>query len=255
MNRRPRVRPETLRRRAYAASAALHAVGIGGALVLAASVAPDAAWSFSRTQPSRSSLWAEVQVAPEVARIAPAPPIRPEPEVPAPAPTATEPQLPLPGIPPMEVDPIVAAPPQPVRDAVATTELLSRLQPRETVQPAEPDAEPATPSAQVPQEPADPSPAVDGGVVQPTPEPGRNEPPAYPFVAWRRRIEGTVTVLLEIDREGAVTAAHIEQSSGSSALDDAALAQLSRWRFEPARRSGVAVPGTWRQIVEFRLRN
>jgi TonB family protein len=60
-------------------------------------------------------------------------------------------------------------------------------------------------------------------------------------------------VILEIDAAGTVTAAHVETSSGSRALDDAALQKLATWRFEPARRAGIAVPGTFRQQVVFRL--
>ncbi len=84
------------------------------------------------------------------------------------------------------------------------------------------------------------------------PLPGCNTPPAYPWTAWRRGIEGTVTVLLEIDRAGAVTQAHVAVSSGCSLLDDAALQALRQWRF------ALAEPGhrpvrTHRQDVVFRL--
>ena len=38
-----------------------------------------------------------------------------------------------------------------------------------------------------------PQDAPDGAQVQPSPLPGVNRPPLYPFVAWRRGIEGQVT--------------------------------------------------------------
>jgi protein TonB len=91
------------------------------------------------------------------------------------------------------------------------------------------------------------------GDAHPTALADHNLPPPYPYAAWRRGIEGAVLVLLEIDAAGTVTAAHVERSSGSSVLDDAALRQLAGWKFAPARRSGRAVPGTFRQEVVFRL--
>ena len=96
---------------------------------------------------------------------------------------------------------------------------------------------------------------ASGANVEASPQHGENEPPDYPFVAFRRGIEGEVMVLLEIDESGVVTAAHVERSSGSSQLDDAALQKLATWRFEPARRAGRAVRGTWRQAVVFRITN
>jgi protein TonB len=52
---------------------------------------------------------------------------------------------------------------------------------------------------------------------------------------------------------GAVGTADIVRSSGSSALDEAALATVRRWRFHPARQAGQAVRATLDVPITFRL--
>ncbi|MEO6597818.1 MAG: energy transducer TonB [Planctomycetota bacterium] len=90
--------------------------------------------------------------------------------------------------------------------------------------------------------------------VEASPIPGDNAPPRYPFVAWRRGIEGRVVIHLDIDAVGRVTAGCVEKSSGSALLDDAALQQLLTWKFTPARGSLGPVATHHRQEVVFRLR-
>lgn len=108
-----------------------------------------------------------------------------------------------------------------------------------------------TPSPEVADRPAPSPPGVDA--VDASPLPGQNEPPRYPFVAWRRGIEGTVVIELAIDCAGIVATARIERSSGCLALDEAARTQLLRWRFAPARGPTGAIPTTHRQAVVFRI--
>jgi len=70
----------------------------------------------------------------------------------------------------------------------------------------------------------------------------RNPPPAYPAVARRRGLQGTVTVRVLVGADGSIESADVADSSGSDALDDAALETVrSRWRFVPARHDGLAV--------------
>ncbi len=237
---RARPRPAATRTRAFGLSASLHALGIASALGAAATTVSVAHWSAAASVPLQPLLRDDVPPAVEP----PHPPttsVVAETAAPAPLPldpppldaTVAEasPVAPMPGA--ALAPPTVR--PTPVRD----TALLARLRPA----PADPQPAPAAdPIAQ----PASPD-------VQPSPQPGTNAPPPYPFVAWRRGIEGTVTVLLEIDEHGTVTAAHVEASSGCSALDDAALAQLATWRFTPARSGGRDVRGAFRQEVVFRL--
>ncbi len=70
----------------------------------------------------------------------------------------------------------------------------------------------------------------------------RSPPPAYPAVARRRGLQGTVTVRVLVGADGSVENAEVADSSGFDALDDAALETVrSRWRFVPARHDGLAV--------------
>jgi protein TonB len=68
----------------------------------------------------------------------------------------------------------------------------------------------------------------------------RNPPPTYPASARRRGEEGTVTLRVLVSAEGTPERVELERSSGSNALDLAALESVRQWRFAPARRGGAA---------------
>lgn len=68
-----------------------------------------------------------------------------------------------------------------------------------------------------------------------------NPPPPYPLDALNAGIEGRVLILVSIRSDGRVADARISDSSGSPSLDQAALATVRSWRFEPARRDGRPV--------------
>lgn len=87
-----------------------------------------------------------------------------------------------------------------------------------------------------------------------SPAPKSSSNIAYPKRARRRGEEGDVTIELEIDARGAVSAARILKSSGSADLDAAALTALKNAVYDPATRDGAAVPGTLAETVKFRLR-
>ncbi len=97
--------------------------------------------------------------------------------------------------------------------------------------PVTPDT--ATPSPEVinnllhtpPSTPSSSPPAV------PTIEPNRYIEPRYPEAARRNSIEGTVVILLRIDRRGRVEDVHLRQSSGTELLDQEALRTARMWRF------------------------
>jgi periplasmic protein TonB len=71
---------------------------------------------------------------------------------------------------------------------------------------------------------------------------GNNPPPIYPTIARRRAQQGTVTLHVLVGIDGIVQRVEIAESSGFDALDDAALETVRRrWRFIPARRSGLPI--------------
>jgi protein TonB len=70
--------------------------------------------------------------------------------------------------------------------------------------------------------------------------------PEYPYEARRRNITGSGVVALTVDQAtGAVVDVEMEQSIGSSILDQAALSALRRWRFKAGTPRRVRVPVTF----------
>ena len=81
-----------------------------------------------------------------------------------------------------------------------------------------------------------------------------NPKPVYPELARQRGQEGLVYLRASVDENGVLTRLAIEQSSGYSMLDEAALDAVKKWRFRPGNLEGRPVRGTVRIPVEFRLR-
>jgi protein TonB len=80
-----------------------------------------------------------------------------------------------------------------------------------------------------------------------------NRKPAYPAEARRRHLEGLVVLQVAVSAHGAPDNVTVLKSSGHALLDDAALAAVRLWRFEPATRGGIAVPAPAEVPVRFRL--
>lgn len=76
--------------------------------------------------------------------------------------------------------------------------------------------------------------------------PGVNEPPAYPPLARKRRLEGRVDLGVEVDVAGRVLQVTVLRSSGHGLLDDAALCAVRSWHFSPG-------PGHTELAIRFRL--
>src|SRR5437588_10789960 len=70
--------------------------------------------------------------------------------------------------------------------------------------------------------------------------------PEYPYEARRARITGSGIAVMVVDpANGVVTDALMSESTGSPALDNAAIAGFRRWRFKPGTASEVKVPITF----------
>lgn len=76
--------------------------------------------------------------------------------------------------------------------------------------------------------------------------------PKYPDSARRSNIEGYVLLELDIDERGKLKKARVRQGLEKS-LDDAALASVQAWRFQPARLDGRAVSSTRLIRIKFQL--
>ena len=83
-----------------------------------------------------------------------------------------------------------------------------------------------------------------GGVIR---------PPPYPEQARRRNEQGRVLVRVEVASDGSPSSVSLAQSSGSPALDNAALVAVRQSRFSPATRGGVPVAGAAEVPIVFRL--
>ncbi len=79
--------------------------------------------------------------------------------------------------------------------------------------------------------------------------------PHYPDSARREGKEGRVLLRVLVDEEGRTKAIEVNTSSGHHMLDQAATEALKKWRFVPARVSGIPIE-TWVKVpIEFQLSN
>lgn len=177
--------------------------------------------------------------APVEVNLVTAPPETPALEPPPPEPAATPEATPA---------PIPEATPPPNHDAIATPET-----PPEKPKPrAAPVRHVAAPSI------AHSSTATDnastrGPATSAKPRYRSNPTPDYPAEARRQRQEGVVTISVEVSSEGSAVSVSLRRSSGVPALDQAALAAVRRWTFEPARAGGIAVASRVDVPVRFSL--
>lgn len=83
-----------------------------------------------------------------------------------------------------------------------------------------------------------------------------NGKPPYPPAALRRGEQGIVVVRVTVGPDGSAQAASVQQSSGHSLLDEAAIGKVLRdWRFVPASRDGAPVTGSALVTFSFELEN
>lgn len=130
-----------------------------------------------------------------------------------------------------------------------------------TASPAPPPALGSAPrsaetAAPVPTRPAA-APAGDSnrtGFAGARPRRGSCPPPKYPSSAMAKGWEGEVELLVDIGADGAPASVVVSKTSGHPVLDDAAVAAVRRWRFDPATRGGAPVASRRIVPVSFRLR-
>ena len=148
--------------------------------------------------------------------------------------------------------PRVAAPPQP---AAAQPPILA----------AEPVVTAPAPAYEVPVAKA--APFVPAPVAAPSlaapPEPVvppnfnaaylNNPPPAYPPVSRRFGEQGRIVLRVLVGAKGDAEKTEINQSSGHTRLDQAALDAVQRWKFVPAKRGDTAVSAWVLVPIVFKL--
>jgi protein TonB len=82
-----------------------------------------------------------------------------------------------------------------------------------------------------------------------------NTPPTYPNLARKRGHQGTVVLQVFVNRQGRIDDIRLDESSGYSMLDRAAVNAVKKWIFEPGRRNNKTVSMWVRVPVTFRLKN
>jgi protein TonB len=202
---------------------------------------------------------AAIAVAPRVARPGDAAPRPLEVVIQPPVPKPVRPETPRPPPPPERVvaksqpqvqrPPTVAPQPAPQpKPVLALPESAAPSQPTFTV--AQPTVPTPTPAAEPKVAAGPPSPpAASRESVAATPPDFnaaylRNAPPRYPLIARRNGVEGTVRLKVFVSRDGRAGQVQLDRSSGSSALDSAAVEAVKNWQFAPARR-GEEIIESW----------
>ncbi len=138
-----------------------------------------------------------------------------------------------------EIAPPGAIPSQPLRDAAA---VKPPGRPRATTARTRPDSVTSTAQA-----------IEDYAAPRYAPGSSPNPLPDYPRQARREGWEGRVVLSVAVAVHGHATSVAVRQTSGYAILDEAALAAVRRWRFEPARRGGVPVTASVDVPIRFRL--
>lgn len=157
------------------------------------------------------------------------PPQVPELNTPAPEPPAPQPSAPAQSVPPPPIQLNLALPP--------TTGQL------DVVLVAPPVIQPVGPSDGI----------FDISGVDHIPRPIHRTPPLYPSRARLRHMEGTVELEFVVDASGQVINPVVVSATPAGVFEASALRAVQRWRFEPGKREGEAVPVRVRQTLEFKL--
>jgi protein TonB len=116
----------------------------------------------------------------------------------------------------------------------------------EPVQPQEPSQENATQQA---------APTLPAPILPPRFDAAylNNPVPLYPPAARRLGVQGKVLLRVQVSVEGRATTVELFQSSGSTALDQAAISAVRKWRFVPAKQ-GAELAAAWVLVpINFKL--
>ena len=79
------------------------------------------------------------------------------------------------------------------------------------------------------------------------------DPPEYPLLARRAKVEGTVKMVVLVGVDGRVKSVEVREGVGRAKLDQAAMAAARKAIFQPATRDGVPVESQGEVEVQFRL--
>ncbi len=211
-----------------------------------------------------------IKLPPKVAQVKPAP--KPRPPVPQPKlkKITVQKAPPLPDVAPVTLQPFKPLAALPVKQEPIPRPQLKNIQP--TIRPA-PSPQPIRPVRQTKpivrrtkkqpvrrvhtqprrkiQTTTRSTAPVKKAIQEATPLYQSNPPPAYPRMARRRGLEGTVTLAVTVLKDGSVNKVRLHKSSGHTLLDKSALKTVKRWRFSPGTKNGR--PATMEVLVPVRF--
>lgn len=108
----------------------------------------------------------------------------------------------------------------------------------------------SSPAGDVPAEGATP---LDEALIRP-PRPTRQVPARYPAEAFARGLQGTVVLRVTVEPDGAVSEIEVIRSVDARyGIDDAAVAAVRQWTFEPGRRNETRAQLSTTVSVRFAL--
>lgn len=140
--------------------------------------------------------------------------------------------------------------PQPSHRArIAVPQLALARQHTRAPVPGPPPAPPATPAPVARVQPTSPSGCADRNA--PAALIATPPPPQIPPSVRAQDVSGVAEVRVQLDRDGAVTAASMERSTSSPSFDALAIAMAGDARYAPAHRNCVAVASTYLFRVQF----
>ncbi len=111
--------------------------------------------------------------------------------------------------------------------------------------PLRPVAPPVVEAASAPDQPLS-TPRFDAAYL-------KNPAPVYPASSRRQHEQGTVLLKVRVSPQGTALEVHVDHTSGSAALDEAAINAVRSWRFVPAQRGTTPVEAWVLIPVEFAL--
>lgn len=95
---------------------------------------------------------------------------------------------------------------------------------------------------------------LGGSDLDTPPRPTSKPPPRYPRELLKKKQGGKVIVVVTVDERGTVTNASVKESSGFSALDQAAVDAARRWKFKPGIKGGRNAVMTAKIPFNFRVK-
>jgi protein TonB len=136
---------------------------------------------------------------------------------------------------------------KPIHAAPRIVELVSTTLPKNSTVPPPPLT---THAAAVP---AVPSTELQGQDAEFPPQKTYSPAPTYPASARREGLSGRVVLRVQLDADGSVVSTRVRQSSGHAILDEAAMASVRLWRFQPAKQQGIAIEQVIAVPITFRI--